>query len=480
MMETIFLWPNEMPNGNNVKRKSLLEMDTTCNVKKLTEVTDPLIVIFKPDESINNGIGILICPGGSYTILAIDLEGYEIAQWLNKLGYTAYVIQYRVPNNQKGALNDLQRAMKIIRGNTNLTHSQLGIIGFSAGGNLCARASISPVIESYVKIDEIDSTSSRPDFSLLIYPAYLDEGMHNSLSPDLVFDENTPPMFLFGTNDDPHFNGSRTMAEALEKANVPFEFHTLQKGSHGYGLRQGNKAAETWPILAEAWLNKIKANKLNDVLKKYAVKQIEHKQLKITGKGDHSLWNKANKLFDFSSPWDSEKIKPIEFKALCDKETLFFCFKVEDADIHIDTTDNTIRSINESDRVELFFRSNELMDPYYCLEIDPASRIMDFKARPNKQFDFNWNWPSDDIKVKSAIEATYFIVEIAISLASLTKLGLLKEGEIETGIYQAKYNKKENGNFEPTWITWVDPKTATPNFHIAASFGILKLENLDC
>ncbi len=476
-MEEIFLWTNEMPNGNTVKRKSLQEIDSISNVKKLIEVTDPSMFVFKPNRYVDNGIGIIICPGGGYNILAIDLEGDEIAQWLNTLGYTAYVLQYRVPNNQKGALNDLQRAIKIIRSNSKFNHTQLGIIGFSAGGNLCARASVSPAIESYVKDDEMDSTSSRPDFSLLIYSAYLDEGKHNGLSTDLNFDKNTPPMFVFGTEDDPHFNSSMTLAQALEKSKVPFEFHTLQKGGHGYGLRQGNKAAETWPILAEAWLNKIKANKLKDVLKKYTVKQIEHKQLTITGKGDHALWNKADKLLDFSSPWDSEKMKSIEFKALCDKETLFFCFKVEDAEIHIDTTDNSIRSINESDRVELFFRPNELMNPYYCLEIDTASRIMDFKARPNKQFDFNWNWPSDDIEVKSSIESNHFTVEIAISLASLTKLGLLKEGKIETGIYRAKYNKQENGNFEPTWITWVNPNTESPNFHTPSSFGILHLEN---
>ncbi len=214
-----------------------------------------------------------------------------------------------------------------------------------------------------------------------------------------------------------------------------------------------------------------------ETLKTYCVNSIEKNQLAITGKGDHPLWNKANKLLDFSSPWDSEKIRPIEFKALCDSETLFFCFKVEDADIHIDTTDNTIGSINESDRVELFFRTDESLNPYYCLEIDPASRIMDFKAHPNKQFDFNWNWPSDDIKVKSAIDATCFTVEIAISLASLTKLGLLKDGKIETGIYRAKYNKQNDGSYEPTWITWVNPNTESPNFHTPSSFGILHLEN---
>lgn len=126
-----------------------------------------------------------ICPGGGYNVLAIDLEGYEIAKWLNRLGYTAYLIQYRVPNNQKGALNDLQRALKVIRNDSKFNHSQLGIISFSAGGNLCARASISPSNESYLEIDEIDSVSSRPDFAPLIYPAYLDLGKNNSLSPYL-------------------------------------------------------------------------------------------------------------------------------------------------------------------------------------------------------------------------------------------------------------------------------------------------------
>lgn len=257
-MEQIFLWPNEIPNGNKLKSDSFQIFDPIQKVTKITEVTNPSMVVFKPNLSGDNGIGIVVCPGGGYSILAIDLEGYEVAQWLTALGYTAYVLQYRVPDNQKGALNDLQRAIKIIRSNATLCHTQLGIMGFSAGGNLCARASISPSKDSYSRIDEIDSISSRPDFSLLIYSAYLDSGKNNSLSPDLFFDENTSPIFIFGTNDDTHFNSSKIMAEALENAKVPFEFHTLQKGGHGYGLRQGNKAAERWPILAEVWLNKIK------------------------------------------------------------------------------------------------------------------------------------------------------------------------------------------------------------------------------
>ena len=257
-MEILFLWPNEIPNSNKAKGAPSQIIDPIQMVTKLTEVTDPSMVIFKPDLSVDNGMGIVICPGGGYSILAIDLEGYEIAQWLTALGYTAYVLQYRVPNNQKGALNDLQRAIKIIRSDSKVNHSQLGIIGFSAGGNLCARASISPSKDSYSEIDEIDSISSRPDFALLIYSAYLDLGKNNTLSPDLFFDKNTPPIFIFGTNDDAHFKSTVIISKALKESDASFELNTFPEGGHGYGLRQGNRAATIWPILAEKWLTKLR------------------------------------------------------------------------------------------------------------------------------------------------------------------------------------------------------------------------------
>ena len=213
-------------------------------------------------------------------------------------------------------------------------------------------------------------------------------------------------------------------------------------------------------------------------MKTFEVVRIEKRQLVVTGKGKHPLWDKANTLSDFCSPWnrDIEKIKTLEFKALWDECQLFFCFRVEDSEVHIDTTDNSNKSINNSDRVELFFRTNKSLDPYYCLEMDPTPRVMDFKARPNKIFDFDWNWSIDDIEVKSSINLMDFTVEEAISIALLTELGLLKEGKIEIGIYRAKYNKQSNGNFDPTWITWVNPNTETPNFHTPTSFGVLNLK----
>lgn len=215
---------------------------------------------------------------------------------------------------------------------------------------------------------------------------------------------------------------------------------------------------------------------MNQKIKEYEVQLIEKNQLIISGKGDDHLWNNATVLKDFCSPWNHEKQSPIIFKALWDKENLFFNFTVFDTVIHIDRADNSIESIGNSDRVELFFRADNSLNPYYCLEIDTYSRIMDFIANPDKNFDFNWNWPEDNIEVKSSINETYFIVEGAISVKSLEAFNLIKNNKIETGIFRAKYNHKENVGFEPTWLTWIDPKTETPNFHIASSFGILVLK----
>ena len=210
-------------------------------------------------------------------------------------------------------------------------------------------------------------------------------------------------------------------------------------------------------------------------MKNYNVNCIEKDILTITGKGDNPLWNKAELLTDFVSPWDNKKFEKIEFKALWDSKNLFFCFSVYDDNVHIDNKDNSIESIGKSDRVELFFRINKSLDPYYCLEIDPTPRIMDFKAQPDKQFDFEWNWPKKDLTVKSHINNNKFTVEIAISITSLEKLNLIRNNKIETGIFRAKYKEGENSIFEPTWISWVNPHTESPNFHRYTSFGVLKL-----
>lgn len=193
----------------------------------------------------------------------------------------------------------------------------------------------------------------------------------------------------------------------------------------------------------------------------------------------HSIgqWQRANILNNFCSPWQSITNSETEFKALWNTDYLFFCFEVWDHSIHIDNTDNTYKSINESDRVELFFRKNTSMMPYYCLEIDPTPRVMDFKALPNKNFNFQWNWPKSDITTTSDIDNTGYKISGKISIASLNALNLIQNGKIETGIFRAKYYKTNDSTYKPVWITWVDPKTKVPNFHTPDSFGVLKLED---
>ncbi len=249
-----------MPSESEAKQKAVGSPNEKGKIELLSQVTDPILIAFEPDPSIKNGSSIIVCPGGGYKILAIEKEGYEIAQWLTQLGYTAFVLQYRVPDKEDGALMDIQRAIRIVRGKApslNLIPDKVGVMGFSAGGSLCARASTRYSIPSYGKRDHLDSLSCRPDFSLLIYPAYLDKGEQGSLSPELLVDINTPPMFIFATADDKYSNSTLVMATALRDNKVPVELHLLPVGGHGYGLRPGKTAAEVWPGLAEIWLKNL-------------------------------------------------------------------------------------------------------------------------------------------------------------------------------------------------------------------------------
>ena len=124
----------------------------------------------------------------------------------------------------------------------------------------------------------------------------------------------------------------------------------------------------------------------------------------------------------------------------------------------------------------MFFRTDTNLNPYYCFEIDPTPRIMDFIAYPNRNFDFDWSWPKNDVLVKSEINDNYFTVEGSISLESMRRFNLIKDQKIETGIFRAKYNEQNDGSFEPTWISWVNPNTEAPDFHTATAFGVLHLK----
>ena len=258
--EIIYLWPGKVPGEAKGKMAPGIDTVRKDNVLRYNEITNPAIEIFLPDSKTGNGSAIIICPGGGYSILAYDKEGTEIAAWLNKLGFAAFVLQYRVPNKKEGALQDAQRAIRIVKKNAkkwNIDPEKVGIMGFSAGGSLSARTSTMSGIKTYSPVDEADSLACRPSFAMLIYPAYLDQGTNLTITPEFQLNKDVPPMFLFQAADDPYANSVLVMAGALRIAKLPFELHVLPKGGHGYGLRKGNPAAESWPVFAEAWLRNL-------------------------------------------------------------------------------------------------------------------------------------------------------------------------------------------------------------------------------
>ena len=255
----IYLWPGKIPGEIKEKQPPVIAASKNDNVLRYSEVTDPAVEVRLADQVHRNGSGVIICPGGGYNILAYDKEGTEIAMWLNKLGYSAFVLQYRVPDKRDGALQDVQRAIRIVREKADqwkLDPEKIGVMGFSAGGSLSARASILFSKKTYLPVDKADSLSCRPSFTILIYPAYLDQGPNHTLTPELQLNKEVPGMFIFQTADDPHGNSALVMATALRNAKIPVELHMMPAGGHGYGLRSGLTAAEMWPKLAENWLEK--------------------------------------------------------------------------------------------------------------------------------------------------------------------------------------------------------------------------------
>ena len=232
--------------------------DTSRGVIRITDVTDPALLVFEPPSDLKNGASVIIAPGGAYQYLAVNIEGHEIAAWLNSLGITAFVLEYRVPQKQEEALWDMHRAIRLLRAKSDefmLDASKIGVMGFSAGGNLSAKAGVLFDQETYPKQDTIDVESARPDFALLIYPAYLADGENQAITPELAHIQNSPPMFIFTTADDPYSTTSALIfGKKLADINADVELHMLPKGGHGYGLRTGNPAAEVWPGLAQKWL----------------------------------------------------------------------------------------------------------------------------------------------------------------------------------------------------------------------------------
>lgn len=246
------IWPDKRPAEVVLKKGKMKQTMGEDDILRIQQMPVPTLQKFPVVKS-PKGKVVIVCPGGGYQILAVNHEGTEIAQWLNALGYTAYVLRYRVPDNREGALQDVQRAIRIARAEN--PGKQVGVMGFSAGASLTARAATRFQLPSYTATDETDTQSARPDFAALIYPAYMDEGEHHTLTPELTITEQTPPFFVFQTADDRYGNSALVISQALRNHKIPVQLHIYEKGGHGYGLRANlAEAASKWPKLMEEWL----------------------------------------------------------------------------------------------------------------------------------------------------------------------------------------------------------------------------------
>jgi len=252
-IDTIFLWPSAVPGESELADKQPNE--NQGDLTRISAIVNPLMVKFPSSKQNKKDMAIIVAPGGGYNILAINKEGYEIAEALNNMQIAAYVLQYRVPKKEEQALMDMQRAIRLVKAEG---YKKVGVLGFSAGGSLSARAATRFNEVVYPKVDETDEASAKPDFAILIYPAYLDRGPENTLTPELTITEHTPPFFIFGTADDKHGNSSLVMAKALRDKGIPIDLHLMSVGGHGYGLRPGNPAAVAWPKLLHEWLKTFK------------------------------------------------------------------------------------------------------------------------------------------------------------------------------------------------------------------------------
>ena len=262
--ETHFLWPGKVPGevpGEVGKEKA----ETKGGILRVSNVSKPTLTVFPADPQKANGTSVLVCPGGGYSILAYEHEGSAICEWLNSLGVTGFLLKYRVPRRKnmpkhEAPLQDAQRAIGMIRQNAKkwkVDPGRLGILGFSAGGNLAVMTLTSFQSRSYPKVDGADELSCRPNFGILIYPAYLvDRKKRDKLFPEIKITKETPPCFFAHTGDDGvPAEGSVLMYLELEKAGVVGnELHVYPFGGHGYGMRSSDHPVVTWPARAGQWM----------------------------------------------------------------------------------------------------------------------------------------------------------------------------------------------------------------------------------
>jgi acetyl esterase/lipase len=273
----IDVWPGKTPGDIGIQREEASRIHQSPLVgptRLITNVSKPTLTVYRPAAEANTGTALVICPGGGYWDLYWELEGEEVAAWLNSVGITGIILKYRCPRRPGeekseppiGPQLDAQRAVRLVRGRAaewGIDPTRIGIVGFSAGGHLALATATNYKKRLYDRIDAIDDVSSRPDFAVLCYSGYFKAKQKDELRPGFTFPPETPPIFLAHASDDRESYGgsdsanSALMYLALKRAGVSAELHIYATGDHDFGVRQNDKLPSSWTHLALKWLRSL-------------------------------------------------------------------------------------------------------------------------------------------------------------------------------------------------------------------------------
>ena len=273
------VWPGKVPDesGNigaeRVRMSPKLDrkqVEVTNSTRMITDVTKPTITIYRPAAEKNTGTAMLICPGGGYWNLYWELEGEEVAAWLNSIGVTGIILKYRVPRRTdeperepaRRPLQDAQRAVSLIRSQANkwgIHPERIGIVGFSAGGHLALATATGFELRTYEPIDDVDKISCRPDFAVPVYSGYLKAKDKDEIAPGLRVPTNTPPIFLVHGGEDIISPPEHSVLAylALKRAGVPAELHVYSGTAHDFGVRTNDRPYSKWTARCADWLRDV-------------------------------------------------------------------------------------------------------------------------------------------------------------------------------------------------------------------------------
>jgi acetyl esterase/lipase len=273
---TVEIWPGAVPDEagdigpERIRMSPQLDrkqVEVTESTRMITDVARPTITIYRPEKENDSSTAMLICPGGGYWNLYWQLEGEEVAAWLNSQGMTGIILKYRVPRRAdepesepaRRPLQDAQRAVSLVRSRCRewgIDASRIGIVGFSAGGHLAISTATNFDQRAYKPVDEVDNVSCRPDFAVAVYSGYLKAKDKDELAPGLTIPPRTPPVFLVHGGDDIISSPEHSvqMYLALKRAGIPAELHVYASTAHDFGVRKSDRPYTGWMDSCASWL----------------------------------------------------------------------------------------------------------------------------------------------------------------------------------------------------------------------------------